>query len=53
VRDPDLKVLFMSGFSGESSLRNGLLKPGKRLIEKPFTPAALTAQIREILDRAT
>jgi signal transduction histidine kinase len=50
---PTLRVLFMSGYSEEVSTREGFLKPGMQLIEKPFTVQALLGRIREsLVDKA-
>ena len=49
---PGLRVVFMSGYSQEAIDRHGVLEPGARLIQKPFTPRALAAAIRESLDDA-
>ncbi|MEW6545107.1 MAG: PAS domain S-box protein [Nitrospirota bacterium] len=48
---PDMKVLYMSGYTSDAIARHGVLEPGIALIQKPFTPAALTAKIREVLNR--
>ncbi len=44
------KALFMSGYSGDLVAQHGILDPGVEFIEKPFTVAALTRRIREVLD---
>jgi PAS domain S-box-containing protein len=49
-RQPDIKVLFMSGYSENVIVDGGILKPGVSLLEKPFTPQELTRKIRSILD---
>jgi diguanylate cyclase (GGDEF)-like protein/PAS domain S-box-containing protein len=51
-RTPDTRVLFMSGYNEAAVLRDGVLVPGTAFIEKPFSPAALLAQVRTILDAA-
>ncbi len=48
---PDMRVLYVSGYSEEAIARQGQLTPGIELLPKPFTPGVLTAKIREILDR--
>jgi two-component system, cell cycle sensor histidine kinase and response regulator CckA len=45
---PDLKVLFMSGYTDRSVVREGLLA-GAGFIEKPFLPDAIVAKIRALL----
>ncbi|MBA3259985.1 MAG: PAS domain S-box protein, partial [Gemmatimonadales bacterium] len=48
---PDMRVLYVSGYSDEAIARQGQLTQGVELLPKPFTPGVLTAKIREILDR--
>ena len=48
---PQMRVLYVSGYSEEAILRQGQLTPGIELLPKPYTPGILTAKIREILDR--
>ena len=47
---PGLRVLFMSGYTGDAIVGRGLFDPDAALIEKPFTPAALARKVRELLD---
>ncbi len=46
---PEMKVLFMSGYSDNLFPQYGILYSGKNFIQKPFTPNDLTNKIREIL----
>jgi len=46
----DLKVLFVSGYTGEAVLQHRLLEPGVAFLQKPFTPDALARKTREVLD---
>jgi two-component system, cell cycle sensor histidine kinase and response regulator CckA len=48
---PQLKVLYMSGYSDEAISRHGVLDEKTNFIQKPFTPSALARTVREILDR--
>ncbi|HWP03352.1 MAG TPA: ATP-binding protein [Gemmatimonadaceae bacterium] len=50
-RHPDLRVLFMSGYTDDTILRAELLHHGVALLQKPFTTVALTRKVREILDQ--
>ena len=50
---PEMRILYVSGYSEEAIARQGQLTEGIELLSKPFTPGVLTAKIRELLDRAT
>jgi CheY-like chemotaxis protein len=52
-RHPGIRVLYMSGYTGEAARRQRMLEPGAECIEKPFTPEALAAKVREMLDAST
>ncbi len=45
-----LKVLFTTGYARNAIVHDGRLDPGVQLITKPFTYAALSAKIRDMLD---
>ena len=47
---PDIRVLYMSGYTDHAIVHKGLLDPGIWFLAKPFTPAALAAKVREVLD---
>lgn len=48
---PGLRVLFMSGYTDEAIVHHGVLDADVEFIQKPFTPAALSKKIREVLDK--
>jgi two-component system cell cycle sensor histidine kinase/response regulator CckA len=48
--DPQIKVLYMSGYTDSAIMRNGVLDPGVAYIQKPFTPGDLARKVREVLD---
>ena len=47
---PQAKVLFVSGYAGESvAVRGGLKESGEQILLKPFTQDQLTATVQELL----
>lgn len=47
---PTMKVLFMSGYTGDAVLRHGMLAEGMAFLQKPFTRDSLNRKVRETLD---
>jgi len=50
LQSPNLKVLYMSGYTDEAIVQHGVLTPGTHFISKPFDPAQLTRMVRKVLD---
>jgi len=50
AEEPDLKVIFTSGYSAEIAGRNIELRPGENFLQKPFPSGPLLATIRRSLD---
>jgi signal transduction histidine kinase len=48
---PELKVVYISGFTDDESVRRGDFPPGARFLQKPFTLSALVGTVRDALDR--
>src|SRR3954471_19370840 len=49
--EPELPILYMSGYTGEDVVQRGLLDPGAPFQQKPFTPATLASKVRAMLDQ--
>ena len=49
---PDLKVLFMTGYSRNAVVHQGRLDPGIEMIQKPMSQRELAGRIRDLLDTA-
>ena len=47
---PDVKVLFMTGYTEDAVIKNKVLNPGTPYLLKPFELAALAVKVREVLD---
>jgi PAS domain S-box-containing protein len=48
-RKPNMKVLYVSGYTDNAIIRSGLLEPGTAFLEKPFTPEVLARKVHEML----
>jgi CheY-like chemotaxis protein len=48
---PSARILYLSGYTDDASLRAGIGTQTVDFIAKPFTPSALAIKVREILDR--
>ena len=49
-RRPQARVLYMSGYTDNVLAKGGVLEDGMAFLQKPFTPAALSQKVREVLD---
>lgn len=47
---PDMKVLYISGYTDETITDHGAIEPGDAFLQKPFNPTALGRKVRFVLD---
>ena len=52
VKRPNIRVLYMSGYTENVVTSGGLLEEGLSFLQKPFSPAALARRIREVLSHS-
>jgi signal transduction histidine kinase/CheY-like chemotaxis protein len=50
-RRPGLRTLFLSGYTPDEVLRQGVRAEEAHFLQKPFTPSSLLGKVREILAR--
>ncbi len=50
-RFPNLRVMYMSGYTYNVIAQDGTLEEGISFLQKPFTPQTLKEKVREALDR--
>ena len=48
---PQIKVIYMSGYTDDVLMRTGALGPGMSFLQKPLRPEVLTARVRDVLDQ--
>lgn len=47
---PNLRVLYVSGFTDDEAVRAGDFPPGSKFLQKPFTLSALVGKVREAIE---
>ena len=48
---PDLRVIYMTGYSRNAVVHQGHIEEGVELLQKPVSQTELAAKVREVLDR--
>ena len=48
---PEIKILYMSGYTDDAIVHHGVLEKGVNYIQKPFTTEGLASKVREVLDK--
>jgi two-component system cell cycle sensor histidine kinase/response regulator CckA len=46
---PEMKVLYVSGYTDDAIVRHGVLEPGLAFLQKPFSPKTLARKVGEVL----
>lgn len=49
---PEMKVLFMSGYTNDETVRRNALHADIDFLQKPLTPDSLARKVRDVLDRS-
>ena len=49
---PELKVLYMSGYTDDRIIKHSVSTPDIAFLQKPFTPSMLSRKVREVMDKA-
>jgi two-component system cell cycle sensor histidine kinase/response regulator CckA len=50
MTNPDIEILFTSGYSDDAISKYGVLESGVEFLPKPYTPVMLARKVRELLD---
>jgi two-component system cell cycle sensor histidine kinase/response regulator CckA len=49
AKRPEMKVLYVSGYTDDAIVRHGVLEPGLAFLQKPFSPKTLARKVADVL----
>lgn len=48
---PDMKVIYVSGYTDNHIVHDGMLEDGVNFLQKPYSQQVLARMVRKVLDR--
>ena len=50
TKSPGMKILYISGYTDDAIIYQGIMGEGAPFLQKPFSPNVLANKVREVLD---